>query len=110
MTNEENVTENLPVEESESEKSTTRTSELLYSQDDVQQIIFLSMLTGMQFRDVTIEQGIKSVNLDGLIKALYDNVKTVEDVKALLSQPVVAVGFVYENTCTNDPSVAKDTQ
>lgn len=106
MTNEENVTENLPVEESESEKSTTRTSELLYSQDDVQQIIFLSMLTGMQFRDVTIDQGIKSVNLDGLINALHNNLKTVDDVKALLSQPVIAVGFVYEHTCV-DKSVVK---
>lgn len=105
MTNEENVTENLPVEESESEKSTTRTGELLYSQADVQQIIFLSMLTGMQFRDVTIEQGIKSVNLDGLVNALHDNVKTVDDVKALLSQPVIAVGFVYENTCVDKSAV-----
>ena len=69
---------------------------LEYSHSDVQQILYLSMVTGFMLCNYATQHKVENVNLDKLAENVYKHLTTIADIKALYSSPQVALGFAVE--------------
>ena len=69
---------------------------LQYSHSDVQQILYLSMVTGFMLCNHAHQNKLPNVNLDKLAENVFKHLKTRKDLESLLSSPIVALGFALE--------------
>lgn len=94
----------LDKEETRGENNTTQNDKgqevLQYTHSEVQQILYLSILGGFMFNTYLVQNDIaekvQQSNLDKLAENVFKHLTTRADIQALLSSPVVALGFILE--------------
>lgn len=107
----------LDKKEIRGENNTTQSDKgqevLQYTHSEVQQILYLSILGGFMFNTYLVQndltEKVQQSNLDKLADSVFKHLTTRADIQALLSSPVVALGFILEASgAINTPNTATE--